>query len=214
VVPRCLCSRRQRFPQRNLGNLLQRGVSVRPSSQRLSRMGAGNTGQVPTDHASALAVASFQRGNQTGAAAWMASHSTAIPSRVGFAHGDSSLMRFQHRTSPNFGRRLHRFAATNPTVPHGAFQGESIFNPMPLHPAPPGLPTTPRGCVDICQIIAPHVTVRQRTRAGELANRISQWANNSVASDGRQYEAQSADGIVRIPDARCRRASCPGADRC
>ena len=127
---------------------------------------------------------------------WMASHSTAIPSRVGFVYGDSSVMRFP-RARPNIGRRLQRYAATNPTVPHGPFQGESIFDPMPMHPAPPGLPTMPRGSVDILAIIAPHVTTRQNTRAGILAKRISTWAKNSISSDGVLYQAQSADGIVR-----------------
>ena len=66
-------------------------------------------------------------------------------------------MRFQHKSLSCFGARLHAFAATNPTVPHGPFQGELIFNPVPLHPAPPGLPTTPSGSVDILAIIALHV---------------------------------------------------------
>lgn len=83
------------------------------------------------------------------------------------------------------------------TMPHGPYAGESIFNPMPLHPAPPGLPTTANGCVNICAIIAPHVTTQQNTRASVLANRISCWAKNSISNDRRTYEAQSANGSVR-----------------
>jgi hypothetical protein len=95
---------------------------------------------------------------------WMASHATAIPSRVGHEHGDTSVMRFQHHTMPCIGRRLQLFAARNPTMPHGPYAGESIFDPMPLHPAPPGLPTTPNGCVDICALITLQTTTKQRTR--------------------------------------------------
>ena len=146
------------------------------------------------DSRASLAVSSLTRA----ARRWMAaSHSTAIPSRIGFSHGDSSVMRFQHRGLPCFGRRLHSFAATNPLYPNGPFQGEPIFNPAPLHPAPPGLPTTPSGSVDILAIITPHVHTRQRTLAGQLADRISRWAVGAVKNDGVQYEEQSADGIVR-----------------
>jgi hypothetical protein len=45
-------------------------------------------------------------------------HFTAIPSRVGFEHGDSSVMRVQHPTRPIYGRRLQLFAVQNPTMPH------------------------------------------------------------------------------------------------
>ena len=74
---------------------------------------------------------------------------------VGNANDNGGRVRVvhQHPSKPCFGRRLHRFAARNPTVPHGPFQGEPIFNPVPLHPAPPGLPTTPSGSVDILAII-------------------------------------------------------------
>jgi hypothetical protein len=68
---------------------------------------------------------------------------------------------------------------------------------MPLHPAPPGLPTMPNGSVDICALITPQTTTKQRTRAGRLAKRISRWASHALTNDGQQYEAQSADGIVR-----------------
>jgi hypothetical protein len=98
---------------------------------------------------------------------------------------------------PCIGRRLQLFAARNPTMPHGPYAGESIFDPMPLHPAPPGLPTMPNGSVDICALIPPQTTTKHRTRAGRLAGRITNWAGHSLTSDGRQYEAQSADGIVR-----------------
>jgi len=82
-------------------------------------------------------------------------------------------------------------------MPHGPYAGESIFDPMPLHPAPPGLPTMPNGSVDLCALITPHTTTTQATRAGRLAKRISNWAGHSLVSDGIQYQAQSADGIVR-----------------
>ena len=82
-------------------------------------------------------------------------------------------------------------------MPHGPFQGESIFDPMPLHPAPPGMPTTFNGCVDICALITLQTTTKQRTRASRLAHRISKWSVNSLQNDGKQYEAQTADGIVR-----------------
>ena len=62
-------------------------------------------------------------------------------------------------------------------MPHGPYQGESIFDPMLLHPAPPGLPTTPNGCVDICALITPQTTTKQRTRAGdERAERLADRA--------------------------------------
>ena len=129
---------------------------------------------------------------------WMAaSHATAIPSRVGFSHGDSSLIRFRSANRPNFGRRLQLFAGTHPLMPHGPSQGESLFDPFPLHPAPPGLPTMPNGSVDICALIPPQTTTEQMTRAGRLASRISKWAQSCLCTDGRQYEAQSRDGIVR-----------------
>ena len=127
--------------------------------------------------------------------AW--SHATAIPSRVGFSQGDSSLIRFQHQSRPNFGRRLHLCAMINPLMPHGPHQGESLFDPFPLHPAPPGLPTMPNGSVDICALIPPQTTTEQMTLAGRLACRISDWSQSCLSTDGRQYEAQSRDGIVR-----------------
>ena len=125
------------------------------------------------------------------------SHATAIPSRVGFERGDSSLIYFAKAGHPNFGTRLHLFAGTHPLMPHGAHQGESIFDPFPLHPAPLGLPTTPNGCVDILAIIGRHVTTSQRTLPGRLARRISRWAQSSIASDGITYENQTRDGVVR-----------------
>ena len=125
------------------------------------------------------------------------SHATAIPSRVGFERGDSSLIYFANSGHPNFGTRLHLFAGTHPLMPHGAHQGESIFDPFPLHPAPLGLPTTPNGCVDILAIIGRHVTTHQRTLPGRLAKRISRWASGSLTSDGITYENQTRDGVVR-----------------
>ena len=65
-------------------------------------------------------------------------------------------------------------------MPHGPYAGESIFNPMPLHPAPPGMPTMPNGSVDICALITPQTTTSQRTSAGRLAQRISNWAGHSL----------------------------------
>ena len=142
-------------------------------------------------------LADARRARACAALLMASSHATAIPSRIGFEQGDSSLIYFGRSGHPNFGTRLHLFAGTHPLMPHGAHQGESIFDPFPLHPAPPGLPTTPNGCVDILAIIGRHVTTSQRTRPSRLARRISSWASNALMNDGISYENQTRDGVVR-----------------
>ena len=129
--------------------------------------------------------------------AGMTSHATSIPTRVFYEQQDTSLIRYPAQTHPSFGRRLHRFAATNPVMPYGPYAGESIFDPIPLHPAPPNLPMTGNGCVDILAIIQPHVSTKQLTPAGRLAHRISNSATNMVQGDGFSYEKDTADGAGR-----------------
>ena len=129
--------------------------------------------------------------------AWMTSHATAIPTRVFWEQQDSSLIRYPHSGHPNFGQRLQNFARTNPVFPYGPNAGESIFDPRPMHAAPPNLPLTGNGCVDILAIIQPHVSTKDRTPAGRLAHKISNWATNLVAGDGISYEKDTADGRGR-----------------
>jgi hypothetical protein len=127
----------------------------------------------------------------------MASHATAIPSRVYLTQQDTSFIRYPALSIPIFGDRLNRFAATNPRMTHGPYAGELIFDPIPLNAAPPGFPTTPNGCVDICAIIQPWVTTEQGTQASLLAAKISCWASSALTADGRSYEKDTADGHGR-----------------
>jgi len=133
----------------------------------------------------------------------MASILTSIPSRAGFTKQDTSLTIWPQDTLPCFGTRLHHFAAQQITVPHGIYAGELVLDPIPLFPAPPGLPVTPvNGCVDILQLIGPLDATKHQTYAGRLANKISCWASGSLVSDGEIYRKQSRDGIVRaLPEA-------------
>ena len=48
--------------------------------------------------------------------------------------------------------------------PYGPYAGESI----PLHAAPPNLPLTGNGCVDILAIIQPHVTTKAHPSAYDV----------------------------------------------
>ena len=127
----------------------------------------------------------------------MTSHATAIPTRVFWDNQDSSLIRYPVNGHPNFGRRLDNYARTNPVYPYGNHAGESIFNPIPMHVAPPNLPLTANGCVDILAIIQPHVSTSDRTPAGRLAHKISNWASKLVSGDGVSYEKDTADGHGR-----------------
>ena len=111
---------------------------------------------------------------------------------------DTSFTVWPHDSLPCLGARLHHFAAQQMTVPHGIYAGELVLDPIPLYPAPPGLPVTPvNGCVDILQLIGPGDATTHRTRAGRLAKKISEWASKALVNDGRTYNNQSRDGIAR-----------------
>ena len=56
--------------------------------------------------------------------------------------------------------------------PYGPYAGESI----PLHAAPPNLPLTGNGCVDILAIIQPHVTTKDRTKNVRLQDVLTPGA--------------------------------------
>ena len=139
-----------------------------------------------------------QRCRLAGYSDWvMASYATSIPSRVGFVQQDTSLSVWPHDMQPCFGMRLHQWAAQQMRAPTGIYQGELILDPMPLNAAPPGLPLTPNGCVDILQLIGPRDATSHPTNAGRLADKISSWASSSLRADGIVYNRQSRDGIVR-----------------
>ena len=125
------------------------------------------------------------------------SHTNAIPSRVNYEQQDASLIKYRLKGHPTIGTRFQIWAATRPTVPHGPWVNESVIDPAPLLPVPPGLPTTPNGAFDIGAILQPGVTTTQGGLAGHLANRISHWCTASVAADGKTYGNQSADGKPR-----------------
>ena len=128
----------------------------------------------------------------------MASILTTVPSRAGFVKQDTSLTVWPNDKRPCLGTRLHNFAAQQIRVPHGIYAGELVLDPIPLFPAPPGLPVTPvNGCVDILQLIGPLDACSHGTPAGMLAYKISKWATSALQNDGRSYNKQIRDGIVR-----------------
>ena len=128
----------------------------------------------------------------------MASVLTSVPSRAGFTKQDTSLTVWPHDIQPCFGARLHHFAAQQITVPHGIYAGELVLDPIPLNPAPPGLPVTPvNGCVDILQLIGPLDATEHQTNGGRLAEKITDWASHALVNDGKSYNKQSRDGIAR-----------------
>ena len=101
---------------------------------------------------------------------------------------------------PNFGMRLHAFAALNPVIPAGPFAGEWVFNCPPLSdpnlglplaahwPLLPPLPGAVSGCIDVLALIPIGTTLTTVGLAGDLARFIScGGASRGARADGRAW---------------------------
>ena len=120
---------------------------------------------------------------------------------AGFTWGWCSLI-YYPTVVPNFGVRLHTWAATMPVVPVGhAFAGDMYLDNVPLSPPNAGLPVvaqyalSPMGRVDLLAEVPAATTLKSIGRAGDFARLISQGgASHGPAADGLALRGMAASG--------------------